>query len=349
MGARPARATGMDAPPPADPPVVASAPAPAGCLTPELSASLVTLHPRGGPIVATIAPGRGGQLVGLQLRRDGRTVELLHRGMDFCPVEDFDGKAPILWPATGRTYLPGPSAPPRPGWEWQGRRYAMPIHGFARDRAWQVVGTSRSRRADAVTLRLADDAATRRLYPFAFAMTVTYRLRGRVLTIDHRVMAGRNATAMPFSIGNHVTFALPLGGRGRAGEATVTTDAGDRVVLDAAGRPSGRVAQPALRGVAAATLGRQRALPIAGLRSGRPAAMLTQPGWGAITLRQRSSLPATGDPVRFNLWGDADAGYFSIEPWLGLQNSLATGDGLVRLPPGRSFRWTLTLRIDEAT
>jgi len=47
--------------------------------------------------------------------------------------------------------------------------------------------------------------------------------------------------------------------------------------------------------------------------------------------------------VLFNLWGDAGDGFFSPEPWVGLQNSLVLGQGLVRLEPGEAFDWTVRI------
>jgi galactose mutarotase-like enzyme len=38
-------------------------------------------------------------------------------------------------------------------------------------------------------------------------------------------------------------------------------------------------------------------------------------------------------------------GCFAVEPWLGQQNALNTGDGLIRLSPGKMFRGTATLPV----
>jgi hypothetical protein len=54
------------------------------------------------------------------------------------------------------------------------------------------------------------------------------------------------------------------------------------------------------------------------------------------------------DPVAlFNLWGDPAAGFFSPEPWVGLQNSLASGKGLIRIQPGREFTWMIRVAISN--
>ena len=68
------------------------------CLDQRLSATLIRLQPKGSRLTAVIAPTLGGQLVGLQLRRAGKSHELLYRGMDFCPQPVFAGKAMVMWP-----------------------------------------------------------------------------------------------------------------------------------------------------------------------------------------------------------------------------------------------------------
>ena len=318
------------------------------CLSDPVAASLITLHPKGSRLTAVISPKLGGQLVGLQLRRDGRPVELLYRGMNFCPTSGFAGKAPILWPATGRTYLAGsaPDGSPIAGWNRFGTRYPMPIHGFAKDSAWRLIRIARSATSQSVSLRLEDSKATRALYPFRFVFTVTYRLEGRTLIVDHRIVAGPNPTPMPFSIGNHITFALPIGGRGTGAEATVSTPATAHMVLDAFGRPTARASQPPLDRVRLDSFGPEVAIPLAGYRGTGASATIEQPGSGTIVLSQSGSLVPDADPVRFNLWGNGPAGFFAAEPWLGLQNTLAAGKGVVELKPLRTFRWRLRLTFD---
>lgn len=315
------------------------------CLDERLRQTLVTLRPRGSKLTAVIAPTMGGQLVGLTIDRGDGPRQLLYRGMNFCPTTGFDGKAPILWPATGRTYGVDPAANGGDaafGWRWRGKRYPMPIHGFAKDSTWRVRSIDRAGSSESVTLELFDTPATRAHYPFRFAFTVTYRLRGDRLTMDHRITAGDNRAPMPFSIGNHITFALPLAGSGALADASVSTVPQTRLLLDRLGRPAGRQPQSALAGVRLATLGRETALPLAGY--GRTAvAVLTQAGIGSIVIRHAGSMMPSGDPVRFNLWGNADAGFFAVEPWMGMQNALATGDGVIRLRSRATFAWNVSL------
>ncbi|KTE39787.1 MULTISPECIES: aldose 1-epimerase [unclassified Sphingopyxis] len=316
--------------------------APAGC--PEKApADLLTLESAGSPLAATIAPGAGGEMVSLRLREAAPSRELLYRGANFCAADGFEGKAPILWPATGRTYLPDtPGQKPRRGWLWQGKTYDMPVHGFARDLPWRVVDTKRDDSEASVTLELVDSANTRNLYPFGFRFQLRYVLRGRVLSVEHRIRAAPdNKDPMPFSLGNHIAFALPSSG------ATLTSAATRRLFLDAQARPTGRAEPMApLAGAPLAPFATGPAVPLAGY--GQPAAARLDFGDGlSIGVEHRGSKAATGDPVGFNMWGDLEKGFFSPEPWWGKQDALATGDGVVTLAPGEAFEWRFDVEVSS--
>ena len=318
----------------------------AQCLEPALRDSLVILQARDSDLIAVIAPPLGGQLVSLQLKSGSERRELLYRGLDFCRRPGWDGKAPVLWPATGRNYLPtGDGATPEQGWVWRAgsetTSLPMPIHGFARYKAWHLVGR---RQTAAATVELADDAQTRQSYPYAFRFRLTYRLQRNRLVLLHSIRAGCNRESMPFSIGNHITFVLPLAGSGDASAAAISTAPSARYVLDVLGRPERQEPQAPLVAVPVATLGRENALPLAGYPT-RATAILSQPDGIAIRIDQSASQRPDVDPVRFNLWGNVDERFFSVEPWLGLQNSLASGRGLVRLAPLRDFRWRISLDV----
>lgn len=114
------------------------------------------------------------------------------------------GHAPILFPIVGA--LNGGT------YTLDGRKYALPQHGFARKRAFDVVAQD----AASVTLRLTDDDDTRAVYPFAFALDVCHAIDGATLTTSVTV-TNRDDRDMPASVGFHPAFAWPLPyGRDRA-------------------------------------------------------------------------------------------------------------------------------------
>jgi galactose mutarotase-like enzyme len=313
----------------------------AGTCPDRAPADLIALDSPDGALTATIAPARGGEMVSLRLLQGKERRELLYRGGNFCEADGFDGKAPVLWPATGRTYLPDtPGQKPQRGWLWQGKAYDMPVHGFARDLPWRVVAQKRDGSEASVTLELVDTPETRKRYPFGFGFQLRYVLRGSTVSVEHRIRADKdNRSAMPFSLGNHIAFALPPGG------AALTTPATRRLLLDGQARPTGgSEAIGPLEGASLAPFSTGPAVPLAGYGP-RPAARLDFADGLSIAVEHSGSTPASGDPVGFNMWGDLQKGFFSPEPWWGKQNALATGDGAVRLEPGAQFEWAFAVSI----
>lgn len=107
-------------------------------------------------------------------------------------------RAPILFPLIGRlkdsTYL------------LDGVPYTIPTHGFARDMEFRVTEQGESR----VSFQIADTEDTRKVYPFSFALTVTYALDGDRLIKSHRV-ENRSDRAMLYELGAHDGFRVPMG------------------------------------------------------------------------------------------------------------------------------------------
>ena len=319
---------------------LASAPAErASCYDPARVGPLLELRGE-GPLVAVVAPRLGGQLVGLSYRDRETPIELLYRGMDFCERPGWGGKAPILWPATGRNFEE--RAPRGMGWTWEGQVLSMPIHGFARDLPWPVVGERKDAPASDLQLELTQTRETLSHYPFGFNIRVAYRLDREDLEIAYTVRASPdNRLDMPFSIGNHITFRQSLSGQGAM---RLTTPAGRRLNLDSAGKPVGAEAISPYTNHALTEFADEKAVPLAGYPS-EPWLQLDDPGGLSIRLSHRSSHLTEGEAVMFNLWGSSALGFFSPEPWLGRQNSLADNTGVVRLAPGESFEWILKITI----
>lgn len=104
--------------------------------------------------------------------------------------------APILFPAIGRSnddhYLV------------DGQTFPMRQHGFARDFEFDDVQQSSD---ETVILTLHANAETKALYPFDFALSVTYTLTETGLQVQYHV-TNASAHPMPFALGSHPGFAL---------------------------------------------------------------------------------------------------------------------------------------------
>lgn len=310
---------------------------------PAAAADLVRLQR--GLMRVDVAPSNGGELAGLEIERNGRWVQLLYRGDDYSKTADWTGKAPILWPATGRSLL----ADGRPGWRSGDADYPMAIHGFARDLPWKLVRVQRGVKRAAARLTLEDTPFTRARYPFGFKLTTDYILAGDSLTIRQTVHASRsNARPMPFSIGNHITFNLPLVPGGSAAAVRFETPARRQILADQRGLPTGQV-QPVdfRKPTPVGALQTRNAVSLGDYPQSRAWVRLIDPSGLSVTLSHVESRLPSGEPVLFNLWGDVGAGFFAPEPWVGKQNALNTGDGAVALQPGQDFHWAVSIVLDR--
>jgi hypothetical protein len=67
-----------------------------------------------------------------------------------------------------------------------------------------------------------------------------------------------------------------------------------------------------------------------------------------LTLRISHHASKIPDPpvILFNVWGDVHSGFFSPEPWVGLQNSFVLRQGLIYLDPGAEFRWDVRVSYE---
>src|SRR5688500_2866985 len=109
---------------------------------------------------ATIAPELGGWLLryARNLPNHG-WVEALHcteAVIDRYPREMFAG-IPVLFPLVSRNHAAGKDHQ----YEWEGRIFEMPQHGFARRMPWGVFQQTPA----SVTLELTDTEATRAVFP----------------------------------------------------------------------------------------------------------------------------------------------------------------------------------------
>lgn len=130
---------------------------------------------------------RGAELLSL---RTSAGRELLWQG----DPQWWDRRSPILFPIIGQPHS-GEVV-------YHGRRYPMPQHGIAHGAAFELIDG----REDWCVLRLSDDPLTRASFPFAFALTIGYALRGSRLYVQ-ATMRNTGSEPMPAAFGFHPGFA----------------------------------------------------------------------------------------------------------------------------------------------
>jgi galactose mutarotase-like enzyme len=129
----------------------------------------------------------------LSLLRDAQGRDLLWDGNPAF----WSGRAPLLFPIVGML---------REGhYRLGSKRYALPRHGFARNRDFEVLEAS----ATSAALRLSADAETLSLFPFHFELEVRFTVQAATLTITVSIR-NLGAGPMPASFGFHPGFRWPL-------------------------------------------------------------------------------------------------------------------------------------------
>jgi len=103
--------------------------------------------------------------------------------------------SPILFPIVGRlkndSYL------------FNGKKYQLPRHGFARNLEFSFDKKSDSQ----VILELNETEETKAMYPFTFKLLVAYTLIGNELVMEY-FLRNQSDEVLPFSIGAHPAFAI---------------------------------------------------------------------------------------------------------------------------------------------
>lgn len=154
----------------------------------------------------TLADTDAGTTAVIVPEKGGMAVSLTKGGEEFCWLRhpNFEQPerprcgVPICFPVCGPT--------PDEGNEFLGARYPMTVHGLLHSVPWHYDGEDTHDGAS-LTVAVHDDAETRKSYPFAFRVRVTYTLRGTKLCVA-QTYENTGSEAMPFSFGFHPYFSI---------------------------------------------------------------------------------------------------------------------------------------------
>ncbi len=188
--------------------------------------SIVLRDPATGS-TAKILPGFGFNCYSFQPVLAGEVIEVLWSAPDFDSGQQRPSHSgiPLLFPFPGR--LGGTE------FTFGGKTYTLEaadgrgnaIHGFALNRPWQIVEQSATRVVGRFHASQVDRAILDH-WPADFCLTVSYELSGGKLasTID---VLNPDTKPLPFGLGTHPYFRLPLGKSGKADECRVTVPVTD--------------------------------------------------------------------------------------------------------------------------
>ena len=305
-----------------------------------------------------VIPAAGGELTSLQVRLAGGWTELLHRALayDAWPCPATDERAPLLWPAVGRSFTSEQISdwkrtgrpPAQNRYQVGGKVYEIDVHGFARNLPWQLDSYGTREGSAYVRCSISASTDTLRIYPFQFNISTTYSLGGGGIAIEYEVVAGQNGCPMPFSIGNHLSLRMPFTSQGQFEKCTLRTPGSviwqqNALCLLSGERTAVDLSSPT-------PVSRKELLDtvLGGFPRGQVWVELDDPANLRLRVSQSQKnldgkMLAAEEDFYFVFWGDPALQYFCPEPWIGRPNSLNTGEGCVCLDPGQRFLWEIRL------
>jgi galactose mutarotase-like enzyme len=229
----------------------------------------------------------------------------------------------------------------------RGRTYRMTQHGFARDLRFQWL----ERTAQSCVLRLVDDDNTRARYPFAFRLTVTYRIRFGSLETSIEI-ANPGEEILPASFGAHPAFNWPLTpGGSKQGSILIFAE------TEAA--PIRRLSGGLMRPVPEPSPIQGTMLTLSERLFDDDALILDAPHSTAVSYRgaEGPTISVAWDGFReLGIWSKpGGAPFLCIEPWRGYASPLQfDGEfidkpGLMHIAPGAAEFLTLRIDVHEAS
>lgn len=251
---------------------------------------------------------------------------------------------PTIWPRHAPVLFPVVGKLPDGKFRYQGRAYALPQHGFARDEKFELAGQS----PQSLTFALANSERTLAFYPFPFRLEIAYSLQGNSLETAYRVV-NTGEEDMYFSIGGHPAFNCPLLPGDKFEDYFLEfekPETASRYLLEQ-GLQNGQI-QPVLEAATRLPLRyelfEQDAIVLKELVSQKISLRTSRHGHGL-------DFEFKGFPY-FGIWTkQAGAPFICLEPWQGIASrvgdsgELTEKEGILRLAAGERFTCSYTVRV----
>ena len=140
------------------------------------------------------------------------TAKINSRGAELFSLRNNDSNReyiwegnPDFWPKHSPVLFPIVGTLKNNSYTFDEKEYQLLRHGFARDSEFKVIRQNDNE----VTLSLYFNTETKKLFPFQFELFIKYSLFENELKISYGI-ANLDIIKIPFSIGAHPAFALPL-------------------------------------------------------------------------------------------------------------------------------------------
>jgi len=240
--------------------------------------------------------------------------------------------SPILFPIVGRlkndSYL------------FNGKKYQLPRHGFARNLEFSFDKKSDSQ----VILELNETEETKAMYPFTFKLLVAYTLIGNELVMEY-FLRNQSDEVLPFSIGAHPAFAI----EGNFENYSLQFNKKDLFETH-------HLENESFNGKTTLvdTINNSIALNYALFE--KDALVFKQLNSNEVTLKNKdkTTLKVNYDHFPYlGIWTKQNAPFLCIEPWCGLADdinhngNLEEKEGMNHLPAGEDFLRAIRIEILE--
>ena len=236
----------------------------------------------------------------VSVKRNGCECEYIWQG----DPAYWNGHAPHMFPICGRLW--------EESYSYQGKKYRMALHGFARKTEFEAEQISKTE----ARFVLRDSAQTREIYPFSFALTLTYTLDGERLDC-RATIENTGEEILPATFGAHPGFCVPLDGKGEFSDYYLEfcePCSPDKMLFEEVVYASGKKCGMTLEGGRRIRLS-HRMFDMDGMFISRMA--------DSVTLKsdctERSVTLTYPDMTYLGIWHapKTDAPYVCIEPWCG--------------------------------
>jgi len=242
----------------------------------------------------------------------------------------WDKTSPILFPVIG--------ALKNEEFEFEGKKYQLPRHGFAREKEFKVVSKS----DNSVVFSLKSDEETLDIYPFEFELQISYSIENSELFIGYKIInAGKEN--MYYSIGAHPAFRI----EGSFGDYSLKFDSDQTLI-------SHQLENNLFHGKTVEIPLQNSVLPLSYDLFDNDAIVLKNNSTKTLELQYKSISKLK---VKFNdfpylgIWTKRNAPFICIEPWLGIADNEGTSgrieekEGIQILESGaqNSFEWSVEL------
>ncbi|NBL64257.1 aldose 1-epimerase family protein [Flavobacterium sp. NST-5] len=244
---------------------------------------------------------------------------------------DFWGKhAPVLFPIVGTLK--------NNEFEYSGKKYSLPRHGFARDLVFEVS----EKRVDRVTFTLKSSAETLEKFPFTFEFSVIFILKEKTL-LQYFQIKNEGQDTMYFSVGGHPAFALP----GNFEDYSIHFDQDDKLEVFA-------LKDDLLSGKTSILNLEKQNLPLSQKLFENDALVVKKYVSKVISILKNGKdflHFSTGNFPNLGLWTKPNAPFICIEPWFGYADDITcTGkltekEGIVAIDSQEIFETHFAISI----